>query len=185
MPPTRTLLLAAAVPLLLAGCAGGTVSRAFGIAPQAPTEFEVTTQAPLSMPPDYLLRPPQPGAPRPQALSQSRQAEAVLVPQTALAGSAAGGSVSPGQEALLQAAGPPVSAAIRNEVDAAAARRAEDHSFVDQLMFWRKPAPPGTLLDPQREAKRLRENAALGESPLAGDTPIIQRPQKTLWDMIF
>ena len=40
----------------------------------------------------------------------------------------------------------------------------------------------GTVLDPQREAQRLRENSALGRSPEAGDTPIIQRRQRGLLD---
>ena len=49
-------------------------------------------------------------------------------------------------------------------------------------MFWRKPAPPGIVVDPQKEAQRLRENAALGQSQETGDTPIIQ-PQEagTCW----
>ena len=29
-------------------------------------------------------------------------------------------------------------------------------------------------MDPQKEAQRLRENAALGKSPETGETPIIQ-----------
>ncbi len=185
MVPIRTLLLAAIVPLVLAGCSGNEVSRTFGLAPSSPNEFEVTTQAPLSMPPNYLLRPPEPGAPRPQTLSEARQAEATLVPQAALQGGN-GAPMSAGQQALLQAAGPPVSAGVRNQVDAAAAKRAENGGFLDKVMFWKKPAAPGTLVDPQREAKRLRENAALGESPLNGDTPIIQRhSNNSLWDMLF
>jgi hypothetical protein len=45
-------------------------------------------------------------------------------------------------------------------------------------MFWHDSPPPGTLLDPSRESQRLRENAALGQAPTVGDTPIIQ-PKKS------
>ena len=37
----------------------------FGLNKRAPDEFAVPTRAPLSLPPDYSLRPPEPGAPRP------------------------------------------------------------------------------------------------------------------------
>jgi hypothetical protein len=40
-------------------------------------------------------------------------------------------------------------------------------------------------LDPEREAKRLRENAALGQNTTSGDTPIIQRRRRSLLDSIF
>ena len=42
------------------------------------------------------------------------------------------------------------------------------------VMFWRQPQPPGIVVDPQKEAQRLRENAALGQSQETGETPIVQ-----------
>jgi hypothetical protein len=55
----------------LAGCGGGGLSRTFGFSRRSPDEFAVTTQPPLSMPPDYAIRAPEPGAPRPQTISAS------------------------------------------------------------------------------------------------------------------
>jgi hypothetical protein len=169
--PTHAAILA--LPLALAACGnGGNLARTFGLSRDAPDEFRVTTQAPLSMPPDFALRPPEPGAPRPQAQSDTRQAEEALVPNVALGQGA--GSMSPGQEALVAAAGPSAPRNIAARVDSEAARLDNNSSFVDRLMFWRTPAQPGVVVDPTREAQRLRENAALGQSPAAGDTPIIQ-----------
>src|SRR4051795_5357036 len=84
----------------LAACSGDELTRTFGLTRDAPDEFQVTTRAPLSMPPDFSLRPPRPGASRPQELSQRQQAEAALVPDTL----AQSGNVSatPGQSALIQ-----------------------------------------------------------------------------------
>ena len=67
----RTFLAAAlALPLLsallLSGCGGDDISRSFGLQRDAPDEFQVSTRAPLSMPPDFTLRAPRPGAARPQ-----------------------------------------------------------------------------------------------------------------------
>ena len=47
--------------MLLASCgSGGMLNR------NRPDEFAVARQAPLVIPPDFALKPPQPGAPRPQ-----------------------------------------------------------------------------------------------------------------------
>jgi hypothetical protein len=172
-----------AASLALAGCGGDELSRTIGLTRDAPDEFTVTTRAPLSMPPDFSLRPPRPGASRPQELSERQQAEATLSPTAALGGTPAG--TSPGQQALVSAAGPAAPRDIRNEVDSEAQLDQPSRSFTDRLMFWKAAPPPGTAVNPQAESKRLRQNAALGDSPITGDTPIIQRRQQGLLDSIF
>ena len=108
------------------------------------------------------------------------------MPQAALTQpTGSGGADSPGQEALIAAAGPPAPANIRREVDAEAAKEASDTSLTDKLMFWKSPAPPGVVVDPQKEAARLRENAALGRSPETGDTPVVKARPKTIFDALF
>ena len=186
MAPSRIILAAALLPLALAGCSGtgDDISRAFGMTRDSPDEFQVTTRAPLSMPPAYTLRPPRPGAPRPQELSMSREAEATLAPQSALAGNQ-GGSVTPGQQALLAASGPVAPTNIRQQVDRDGALEQTQRGFVDEVMFWRTPQDKSVIVDPQREAQRLRENAALGQSPVTGDTLIIQRKPQSFWSRIF
>jgi Protein of unknown function (DUF3035) len=178
VPALATLTLAA---LVLAGCGSGMdLSRSFGLTRDAPDEFTVTTQVPLSMPPNFNVRPPDPGAPRPQQLSEQQQAQEALVPQIALNGPQTG-APSTGQAALVQAAGPNAPANIRIEVDNEAAAAAnQNESFVDKVLFWRDAPPPGIVVDPQKEAQRIRENAALGRSQDSGDTPIIQ-PRKKGW----
>ena len=178
VPAMATLTLAA---LVLAGCGSGMdLSRSFGLTRDAPDEFTVTTQVPLSMPPNFNVRPPDPGAPRPQQLSEQQQAQEALVPQIALNGPQTG-APSTGQAALVQAAGPTAPGNIRIEVDNEAAAAAnQNESFVDKMLFWRESPPPGIVVDPQKEAQRIRENAALGRSQDAGDTPIIQ-PRKKGW----
>src|ERR1700710_3238097 len=102
--PSKSILMA---PLLLGcsltllgGCNSDKLARTFGLTRDAPDEYTVTTRAPLSMPPDYNLRPPRPGAPRPQEQSEREQAAEALVPQLALG--TPQGSASPGQSALVQ-----------------------------------------------------------------------------------
>lgn len=167
----------------LAGC-GSDLSRTFGFTRDAPDEFTVTTRAPLSMPPTYDLRPPRPGAVRPQELSELQQAQAALSPESAL-NAPASGAASPGQSALLAASGQQAPRDIRNKVDAEAQLDAPGRSFTDRLMFWRTPEPAGTAVDPVRESARLRQNAALGQPETTGDTPIIQQRKSNLLDRLF
>jgi hypothetical protein len=181
MPALAALALAAS---LLAGC-GSDLSRSFGLVRDTPDEFTVTTQQPLSMPPEYSVRPPAPGVARPQDQTTRQQAQEALVPQTALAGEPTG-QASPGQAALVQAAGPSAPANIRGRVNGdATAEAAQSHSFVDTLMFWRPTRPPGVIVDPNKEAQRIRENAALGRNQESGDTPIIQPRQKGWLENLF
>ena len=155
----------------LAGCSGD-VSRSFGLTRDAPDEFTVTTRAPLSIPPDYTLRPPQPGAGRPQELSAQQSAETALVPEAALAHPVSADSA--GQQALLAASGPAAPTDIRDKINAEQGLDAPHRGLTERLMFWKDAPPPGTPLDPTGESKRLREDAALGQSPTVGQTPIIQ-----------
>lgn len=173
-----TALLLTGATVLLSGCGANQLSRTFGFTRTPPNEFAVTTQAPLSMPPEFNLVPPSPGEPRPQTVSEARQAEETLVPQAAL--TTTQNTLSPGQQALIHQAGPPAPANIRQELAQANQKQAASKSFVDRLMFWRQPSDQPVLVDPQREAQRLRENAALGQSPEAGQTPIIQ-PRRKGW----
>jgi hypothetical protein len=172
-------LLLGGTLVLLAGCSSDKLSRTFGLTRDAPDEYTVTTRAPLSMPPDYNLRPPRPGAPRPQEQSERQQAEEALVPQLAL-GSPASPGESPGQLALMQQAGPAAPADIRRKVDQDARNANADEGFIDQLLYWRKPDTQHAEVDASKESQRLRENAALGQGPSVGETPIIQ-PKKTGW----
>jgi len=62
------LVLASATTLMLAGCGNGGLFNH-----SRPDEFAVQRQAPLLVPPDFSLAPPQPGAPRPSATNEQGQ----------------------------------------------------------------------------------------------------------------
>ena len=188
-PRNGHLALVLLIPL--AGC-GADTARQFGFTRDAPDEFQVTTRAPLSMPPTLGELPaPRPGATRPQELTQRQAAEATLVPSAVLATGAAPSQQTAGESALLSQAGRPVSDDIRRRVDEESLRlERTDRGLVDRLMFWREPDPPGIPVDARREAQRLRENAALGRDATEGETPVIQperssNPVRRLLESIF
>lgn len=175
--------------LLLAGC-GSDTARSLGFTRNAPDEFSVVTRAPLSLPATLgELPPPRPGTPRPQELRGREAGEATVAPGAAF-GVGASSAPSSGESALLaqasQASGGPASSGIRARVDEESLRLdAPDRTLVDRLLFWREAPQPGIAVDPEREAQRLRENAALGRAPVEGETPIIQRRRQGLFQGLF
>jgi hypothetical protein len=181
--PAFRLTAPATLLILLSGCGDGSLSRTFGLVRDAPDEFTVATRAPLSMPPDFTIRPPQPGAPRPQEQSDRAQAEAALVPEAALGGRAA--AFSAGQAALVRDAGGGVSPDIRQRVDQEARASADENGFVDRVLYWRKGSTQRAVVDPNQEAQRLRQNSALGQSPVNGETPMIQERRKGWFQDLF
>ena len=66
----------AAVIVLLSGCSN--FKQTIGIEPTAPDEFAVESRAPLTVPPEFDLRPPAPGAPRPQDVNPASSAQQAM-----------------------------------------------------------------------------------------------------------
>jgi len=172
---TRPLFL---LPVLLvAACGGNSVTKTLGLQAASPDEFTVTTRAPLSVPPDLQdasLNPPTPGLARPQETPLTQQAQETLAPQLAL-NPATAGADSSGQDALVAEAGPTPPANIRAEVGLEATQDASARSLTNRLEFWQGKPEPGAVVNAPAEEARLQKNAALGESPTTGDTPVIDR----------
>ncbi|HEX5321883.1 MAG TPA: DUF3035 domain-containing protein [Stellaceae bacterium] len=61
---------------LLGGCTG--FKQMVGLESQPPDEFAVESRAPLTIPPEFDLRPPAPGAPRPQDVSPAAKAQQAM-----------------------------------------------------------------------------------------------------------
>ena len=184
--------VAVAGTLALAVGACDSFREELGLTKQQPDEFSVVTKPPLILPPDYTLRPPQPGAPRPQELAPQQQARAAL----ARAGQTdsdrsrrptSAGPASTGELALLQQAGAVgADPAIRRIVNEETSLLVEkDENFTDRLIFWQTQPPFGTVVDAEKEAKRLRENAAIGKSVSDGPTPTIERRRRAIFEGIF
>jgi hypothetical protein len=198
MRHTPILIAALAAGLLLAtgGCTN--VRETLGLTKQSPDEFKVVSRAPLSMPPDYNLKPPTPGAPRPQEGTPRDQAAASVFQYSTTGGlppdaippigeGEADTAQSSGESALLQSAGAAgVDPNIRQLVDTETSQdQVDSQTLADSLVFWRDPEPYGDVVNPTEEQKRLQENAALGKPVTEGDTPTIVRKKKGMLEGIF
>ncbi len=171
--------------LALAGCSG--VREQLGLGRQSPDEFTVVSKAPLILPPDYALRPPAPGAPRPQEVTPERTARAALTGQSKVPGGGETSTQSSGEQVLIRLAGATgIGSEIREIVNRESSDMAErDKSFTDRLIFWRDPDPSGTVIDAAKEAKRIQENAAAGKPVTEGETPNIKRRKRAIFEGLF
>ncbi|MGY9055797.1 MAG: DUF3035 domain-containing protein [Alphaproteobacteria bacterium] len=167
----------------VSGC--GNIRDATGVSKKAPDEFAVLRRAPLSVPPNFTLRPPRVGERALPQIDPNEQARtAVFGGQAALAERSPADSA--GEEALLQALRiKSTDSDIRRTVDRESSLLSVDQrNFVETLMFWRTPPPPGIVVDATEERRRIQENDALGQSQTQGSTPSIER-KETVRNRIF
>jgi hypothetical protein len=151
-----------------------------------PDEFQVVSRAPLSMPPDFGLRAPTPGASRPQDTTTTDRARQIVIDRDTTGQS----TVLPiegrsaGESALLKKAGAAsADPNIRREVDTETMTLADtDKLWIDKLLFWKTPADNSSVVDAEKESARLRENAALNKPATTGVTPTIKKKSSALFE---
>ncbi|WP_203292753.1 DUF3035 domain-containing protein [Maricaulis parjimensis] len=149
----RTALIAfTGAAITLSGCSSAPQILASGRT--TPDEFRTVTIAPLTVPPEYNLRPPAPGQPRPDEIYPDQQARAALLGESGAFDGSDG-------EALLvaQAGGGAADPFIRSIIDGETAGVVrKSRSFADQILFWRdgeyQPPVDATPLDAEAEAER-------------------------------
>jgi len=191
---SRAPLLVAAAALAAAalGLGGCEQTReAIGLKKQVPDEFAVVSRAPLSIPPDFRLRVPVPGAQRPQeATTRDKAREYLVGPAARQNGRALApppDGLSSSEMALLKRAGAlSPDPSIRETVDRESSALADaEKSVFDKVVFWRKPPLPGSAVDADKESRRLREAAALGKEPAKGEVPVIERKERGFLEGLF
>ena len=162
-----------AVLLALSGCEG--TKEQLGLTRSAPDEFAVLKRAPLEMPPDYTLRPPQPGTPRPQEAEPEKQAKTVIFGDDAQYRNMKADS----SEAILlnQAGADTAQPNIRQVVDRETAALSPHEKPVAEKLLGLgsgNDSPPASVVNAKEEAARLKKNAEEGKSVTEGETPTIE-----------
>lgn len=168
------LIMTLMAGLGLAGCSNA--KESLGLTRKSPDEFAVVKRAPLAMPPDYELRPPEPGAPRPQEQAQDEQARAAVFGRESEKDIATPRTPASAEAFLLQQTGATqADPAIRAVVDREAAETDESKKPVaDRLLGWTgmgSDEPSASVVDAAAEAERLKTNQKTGQPITAGETP--------------
>ncbi len=196
---SRLILL---VPVAaLAACSNTSVRDTLGINRDAPDEFVVVSRPPLSLPPEFELRPPRPGEPQriPSAEEEARRqllgtasppasldeaetpsGETAVVP--VLTADAPSGATS---SFLSKFGADKADDSIRDKLskDKTVSRAPKkSESLYEELVGSDSPEP---VVDSEKEAERLRANKDAGKPVTEGETPNAEEKPKSVIDEIF
>lgn len=151
----------AAVAVICAGLpACGGLGKALGLEKSSPDEFAIVTKAPLVIPPDFALRPPKPGAPRPQEQDPSQAAAQALFNDDATGGTT---TATRGEMIFLSKAGAlEADSAIRLVLDKEMEKADEkDSSLIERMLFWQDSGEgQGKVLDASVKPEDLKDGEA-------------------------
>lgn len=117
--------------LALSGC--NAIKQGVGLTKVVPDEFVTVSTAPLTVPPEYGLRPPTPGQPRPQELAPESAARQILLGQRQAV------TRTPGEQVLVGQAGAdradPLARYVIDDEFGDLAHKEEN--WASRLLFWR------------------------------------------------
>ena len=128
---------------MLAGCTD--FRQLVGMDRVGPDEFAVESRAPLTIPPEFDLRPPQPGAPRPQEATAADKARKVI--DTA-------GPGEPGKQATAVLKAPAGGAASAGSAQPDASQQVGEQSLSSKLLGSNDSASGGAV--EKRETSTLK-----------------------------
>ena len=166
--------------VLLAGSlnACSSTKEQFDFSKKSPDEFAVVTRAPLEMPPSYNLRPPRPGAQRPQENTAIDEAKQVVFGTNEVKKEASR-EVTQGESILLQKTGASTATSnIRDIIDRETVELVKtETSTVNRILgkAGKKIDTPASVVDPIKESERIIQNKKAGKSITDGKTPTIEQ----------
>jgi len=129
------LTLVASAALSTAACGG--FRQSVGLTKVVPDEFVTVSTAPLTVPPEYGLRPPAPGQPRPQELAPESAARQILLGQRQSV------TRSAGEQALVAEAGAEQADPLARYVidDEFGDLAHKEEGFADRVIGWQEGDP--------------------------------------------
>lgn len=183
----RTILLASLLGTVLVTTSGcSSLGKTLGLVKQPPDEYTVVENAPLTMPPDFGLRPPAANSGRPIDTNVQDQAVDTIFTTAGAQGATTasnGNNLSPGESALLDQAGASnADPAIRDQLGQDAATG--DSSLIHRILYWHRTPSSDQTLDAQKEEDRIQSDISNGKPITSGNSPTIQRTNRTIFDAL-
>lgn len=160
----HSVLFAACSIMALSACTSSSVKDTLGLNRQAPDEFRVVARPPLSVPPQFSLRPPSTNAESPTMVPADKQAQAVILGAGKAAKSEntnSGNSFSL-KEGAAETAVTPVTSAALPKTDKASASESQ---FLKNIGADKAdPNVRSTLVEQQVQAQEKQEEASWWDS---------------------
>lgn len=187
---------------LLAACGSGDVRDTLGLDKSAPDEFKVVSRPPLSVPPEFDLRPPTPGAPQRSAPSTEKAAKSLVLKDGTMTTSDLD-SYTPESETSVD---PVVSGDVESSAESSFLSRVgvakadpeirgklhedqkalpvveDDVSPLEKLMGV-EPSDP--VVDAKAETARIQKNKKEGKPVTAGKVKTVDPKKGSVLDKIF
>ena len=190
------------MPLALAACDNSDVRSTLGLEREAPDEFVIYSRPPLSLPPEFELRPPRDGGDAFKESNTRGEARGVVLGTNGNIAAGAGELVQPGVDTAVTpvlssdaksaaesnflkrsgsyAADPEIRVKLK---EGDSVQSAEDSKSLFEKIINSENNEP--LVDATKEAERLRENKQAGKPVNEGDVPTIDPNAGSVLDKIF
>lgn len=201
-------VLCVAVCTLLGACEGGDVRDTLGLDKEAPDEFKVVSRPPLSVPPEFDLRPPEPGAPPRASATSATQARKLILQdeddgnyhstldldgyepasETAVDPVIAEEAPSPAQSSFLTHLGvdhadPEIRSKLVHDSKKAPPVSQEEALTPLEKLLGATPSDP--VVDAKAEAKRIRKNKDAGKPVSEGEVKVLDHKKGNILDRVF
>ncbi|PIR39048.1 MAG: hypothetical protein COV35_05055 [Alphaproteobacteria bacterium CG11_big_fil_rev_8_21_14_0_20_39_49] len=164
----------------------GSVRDTLGMRRAAPNEFRVVSNPPLSVPPEFSIRPPVPEDTYREVIkSKTEDARAVFFENASADLKTKSDKQTAGEEAfgsLFNATGanPEIKSLLHKEF-IEAAKKEEEKSFLEQKIFSKIPSFSGnkeknteSVVDAKSEKDRIVETKKIGEKVTGDETPSVE-----------
>lgn len=174
-----TVLALIALPLSFALIGCESTKKQFDFSKKAPDEFAVVKRAPLEIPPNFDIRPPRPGAPRPQEDSAVDEAKQAIFGEGVSVATTQAEPISEGESILLQKSGVDLTAPnIRDVIDAETQQLNKENKPTIQRILGvtgKKYEAPSSVVNASAESERIQTNIEQGKSVSDGATPTVKK----------
>jgi len=167
----KSILCLSASALLLSACASGSVKQTLGLDSRAPDEFRVVSRPPLSVPPQFDLRPPGVEGTTNSAM-RDRAQEVILGNQTP---SGKGSKKTSNADSIfLEKAG--AAQADPNVKQQLAEKKIDEQLQKEEASWWDRLTPSADskkepIVKAEGEAERIKKNQEEGKPITEGATP--------------
>jgi hypothetical protein len=183
----RTSIFFFAALLALSACEGADVKETLGLERNPPDEFVVVSRPPLSVPPEFKLRPPAPGELAPQESTRAKAEELLRANPSATLPVESEPLAATNDAVFLERAGTNVAEPnIRQKLGVDSTKKRDTSMAKTLLDKLDNKQPDQPVVDAKKEADRIRKNKAQGKKINEGEIPTTNDTKKpTLIDRLF
>ena len=181
----KKIILLSLLSFMLVACSGKdkNVAKIIGLEQSKPDEFSISKNVPLTMPPNFSLRPVGEGQIEQRDSRAIRNAKQLFIKELQQDSQLSSSDIAILSLSNAEKTIPNIRAIVDEESTALAKL---DAKLIDKILFWKTPTPPGTVISASQEQKRINADQALGQ-PITGEGSYIitREKEQSSFDKLF